>query len=166
MRPASAASAIARWKQALELAPDNFSAHEELARLAEQRDELDLAAEHFEKAWRLRPDHRALLLDLGALWCSLNRVRDANAALLAASRGAEPRVAEEARELLPSRYPYVYEFEKALTLDPANTGASSQSWRIMHAIAMQAIALRLISSFSRLPPQPVAGPEQVSARSI
>jgi len=30
---------IARWKQALELSPDNFSAHEELARLAEQRDE-------------------------------------------------------------------------------------------------------------------------------
>jgi len=29
-------------------------------------------------------------------------------------------VAEEARELLPSRYPYVYEFEKALALDPTN----------------------------------------------
>jgi len=37
------------------LDPGNFSAHEELARLAEQRDELELAAEHFEAAWRLRP---------------------------------------------------------------------------------------------------------------
>jgi hypothetical protein len=41
-------------------------------------------------------------------------------ALLAASRGAEPRVAEAARVLLPDRYPYVYEFERALELDPTN----------------------------------------------
>ena len=31
-----------------------------------------------------------------------------------------PRVAEQARALLPDRYPYVYEFEKALQLDPGN----------------------------------------------
>ena len=37
---------------------DNFSAHYELATLAEQRDELELAAEHYEKAWRLIPDRR------------------------------------------------------------------------------------------------------------
>ncbi len=41
-------------------------------------------------------------------------------ALLAASRGAEPRVAERARELLPSRYPYVYEFQSAIQLDSNN----------------------------------------------
>ncbi len=49
-----------------------------------------------------------------------NRAEDAAAALLAASRGAEPMVAEAARELLPARYPYVYEFQKALALDPPN----------------------------------------------
>src|SRR6185295_16327881 len=32
----------------------------------------------------------------------------------------EPRIAEQARELLPERYPYTYEFEKALALDPSN----------------------------------------------
>jgi Tfp pilus assembly protein PilF len=111
---------IARWKQALELSPDNFSAHEELARLAEQRDELDLSADQFQKAWGLRSDRRDLLLDLGRVWKQQGHLEDANAALLAASRGAEPRVAEEARELLPTRYPYVYEFEKALALDPTN----------------------------------------------
>jgi tetratricopeptide (TPR) repeat protein len=42
------------------------------------------------------------------------------AALLAASRGGEPRAAELAREQLPDRYPYVYEFRKALELDPKN----------------------------------------------
>ncbi len=111
---------IARWSQAVELAPENFSAHEELARLAEQRDELDLAAVHYEKAWRLRPDRRALLLDLGRVWKAQGRQEEAMAALLAASRSAEPRVAEEARELLPARYPYVSEFQKALELDPGN----------------------------------------------
>jgi Tfp pilus assembly protein PilF len=111
---------IARWQQALVLSPDNFSAHEELARLAEQRDQLDLAAEHYRNSWKLKPDRRDLLLDLGRVWKEQNRPEEAQAALLAASRGAEPRVAEQARELLPSRYPYVYEFEKALELDPSN----------------------------------------------
>ena len=46
---------IERWKRALELNPGNFSAHQELASLAEQRDELDLAAEHYLAAWRLLP---------------------------------------------------------------------------------------------------------------
>jgi Tfp pilus assembly protein PilF len=111
---------IDRWTKALELSPDNFSAHEELARLAEQRDELPLAAEHYQKAWALRPDRRGLLVDLGRVFTQMSRNDEANAALLAASRGAEPRVAEEARELLPKRYPYVYEFQRALALDPTN----------------------------------------------
>jgi tetratricopeptide (TPR) repeat protein len=111
---------IERWKQALALSPDNFSGHSELARLAEQRDELPLAAEHYERAWKLRPDRRELLVDLGRVWQGLGRGEEAAAALLAASRGAEPRVAEQARELLPARYPYVYEFERALALDPSN----------------------------------------------
>lgn len=111
---------IARWSRAVELSPDNFSAHEELARLAEQRDELPLAAEHYRKAWALRSDRRNLLLDLGRVFREMKRNEEADAALLAASRGAEPRVAEEARELLPKRYPYVYEFQRALALDPHN----------------------------------------------
>jgi len=111
---------IARWQQALDANPGDFSGHQELARLAERRDEIALAAEHFEKAWRLHPERRELLLDLGRTWKALGREDDANDALLAASRGTEPRVAEQARELLPSRYPYVYEFERALDLDPTN----------------------------------------------
>ena len=42
------------------------------------------------------------------------------AALLAASRAGEARAAESARELLPTRYPYVYEFQNGLKLDPEN----------------------------------------------
>jgi Tfp pilus assembly protein PilF len=111
---------IQRWTHAVEIDPANFSAHEELARLADQRDEFALAAEHYEKAWRLRPDRRALLLDLARMWQAANRNVDALAALLAASRGPDPRTAEDARELLPTRYPFVYEFEQALKLDSSN----------------------------------------------
>jgi tetratricopeptide (TPR) repeat protein len=74
---------IERWRQALQQAPDNFSAHEELARLAEQRDDLALASEHYERAWRLRTDRRDLLLALARTW-KANREEDANAALIAA----------------------------------------------------------------------------------
>jgi Tfp pilus assembly protein PilF len=111
---------IARWLEAVRLSPDNFSAHEELAHLAEQRDDLPLASEHFSKAFALKPDRRDLLLDLGRIWKAQDQVEQANAALLAASRGSEPRVADQARELLPPRYPYVYEFQQALKLDPRN----------------------------------------------
>jgi Tfp pilus assembly protein PilF len=114
------AAGIERWKKAIEMGADNFSAHFELATLAEQRDELALAAEHYEKAWRLLPDRRSVLVDLGRVWKALGRTDDATAALLAASRGGEPRAAEMARELLPLRYPYVLEFRHALEFDPSN----------------------------------------------
>ena len=111
---------IARWKRVVEMDPNNFSAHWELARLAEHRDELELALQHYQYAWRLRPDRRRLLVDMGRILRELGRTEEARTALLAASRGAEPRVAEEARALLDARYPYVYEFERALELDPTN----------------------------------------------
>jgi Flp pilus assembly protein TadD len=114
------AEGIARWRTALQMSPDNFSAHQELAVLADQRGELELAAEHYEKAWKLKPEERFLMLDLGRVWKMLGRNEEAGFVLLAASRGGQPRVAEKARELLLARYPYVYEFEKALALDPRN----------------------------------------------
>jgi tetratricopeptide (TPR) repeat protein len=114
------AAGIARWQKAIEVEPGNFSAHQELATLAEQRGQLDLAAEHYERAWKIRPGERSLMLDLGRVWRLLGRTEDAYFLLLAASRGKPPRIAEEARELLPDGYPYVYEFEKALQLDPNN----------------------------------------------
>jgi tetratricopeptide (TPR) repeat protein len=114
------ASGIARWQRAILLGSDNFSSHFELATLAEQRDELALAATHFEIAWRLLPDRRTVLVDLGRVWLALGRTTEATSALLAASRGGEPRAAGMARELLPARYPFVTEFRRALGFDPAN----------------------------------------------
>ena len=114
------AEGIARWQQALERDANNFSAHEDLARLAEQRNHWPLAATHYEAAWRIKPAERRLLLDLGRAWKETGRAAESTAALLAASRGAEARTAETARALLPDRYPYVYEFRAAIALDPPN----------------------------------------------
>lgn len=114
------AEGIARWTRAVELAPGNYSAHEELAKLAETRDEIATAALHYELAWKLRPEKRSLLLDLGRMQRELGREQEAFLTLLAASRAREPRTAELARELLPDRYPYVYEFRQALALDPGS----------------------------------------------
>src|ERR1019366_5752806 len=111
---------IARWQKAIQLGADNFSGHFELATLAEQRDELALAATHFERAWRLIPDRRTVLVDLGRVWLAMGRSADATSALLAAAHGDEPRAAEMARELLPAHYPFVSEFRQAMALDPAN----------------------------------------------
>ena len=85
---------IARWQQALERDPNNFSAHEELARLAENRNDRVLAATHYEAAWRIKPGERRLLLDLGRSWKETGRAEQSIAALMAAARGAEARTAE------------------------------------------------------------------------
>lgn len=120
------ADGIARWKEALARSakPDDlsmFSAHWELAQLAELRDDLPLAAEQYEICRKLKPELGELLLILARVWQQLNRVEEARAALLAASRSNQSRTAELALEQLGSRYPYPYEFLDALKLDPRNT---------------------------------------------
>ena len=111
---------IARWKQALASSKPSFSAHYELAQLAEQRDELDLAAANYRAAFRLLPERKSVLLELARAERARGNAEGAMSALLAASRGGEPRASELARERLPVRYPYVYEFRNALDLDPEN----------------------------------------------
>ena len=114
------AEGIARWREAIRKGADDFGSHFELANLAEQRDDLELAAEHYRRAWELRPDRRATLVDLGRVWKAMNRPEQAASAFLAASRATDARTAEAARELLAVRYPYVNEFRGALELDVQN----------------------------------------------
>jgi tetratricopeptide (TPR) repeat protein len=99
---------------------NDFAAHYELATLAEKRGEFALAAEHYEKAWRILPGRRSVLVDLGRAFTALGRSDRANAALLSAVFGGEARAAESARELLADRFPYVAEFRRALLFDPGN----------------------------------------------
>ena len=114
------AAGIARWQQVLATSPPTFSALYELAQLAEQRDELDLAAASYKAAFQLLPEKKSVLLELARVEKARGNSEGMMAALLAASRGGETRAAELAREQLPDRYPYVYEFRKALELDPGN----------------------------------------------
>jgi Tfp pilus assembly protein PilF len=111
---------IERWKAAVAAAPEQWSAHEELGRLAEERDELDLASEQYQAALRLHRGERRLMIDLARVWNQQGKSREAMALLLAASRSLSPRISELARELMPARYPYPYEFEEALVVDPDN----------------------------------------------
>lgn len=119
------ADGIARWKEAIArsanpIALAMFSAHWELAQLAELRDQLPLAAEQYAICRELKPTLSEVLLIQARIWRELNRVDEANAALLAASRSTDSRTAELALEDLPARYPYPYEFVNALKLDPQN----------------------------------------------
>ena len=116
---------IARWQQALERSSNpndisTYSAHWELAQLAELRDNLPLAAEQYEICRKLKPQLSELLLVLARVWQQLNRVDDARGALLAASREQNSRTAELGLEQWGPRYPYPYEFVKALQIDPEN----------------------------------------------
>jgi tetratricopeptide (TPR) repeat protein len=118
-------SGIARWSQAIAQSPkpndlSMFSAHWELAQLAELRDELPLAAQEYEICRELKPQMAELLLHLARVWRQIQRGEDAQAALLAASRSSESRTAEQALELYGTRYPYPYEFLSALKIDPHN----------------------------------------------
>jgi cytochrome c-type biogenesis protein CcmH/NrfG len=113
-------SGIARWQQVLATAPPTFSALYELAQLAEQRDELALAAANYKAAFQLLPERKSVLIELAHVEKARGNSEGMVAASLAASRGGETRAAEFAREILPDRYPYVYEFRNALELDPGN----------------------------------------------
>lgn len=119
------ADGITRWKQALTRSaqPDSlamFSAHWELAHLAELRDELQLASDEYAICRKLKPQLTEILLIEARIWRQLNRVEDSKAAVLAASRSSNPRAAEQGLEEWGTRYPYAYEFVNAIAIDSAN----------------------------------------------
>jgi Tfp pilus assembly protein PilF len=115
------AAGIARWQHVLAGSEPTFSAHYELAQLAEQRDELELASTQYRAAFQMLPERKGVLLELAPVLTARGDGEGAMAALLAASRGGEPRAAELAKERMPERYPFVYEFRKALEPDPNNS---------------------------------------------
>ena len=91
---------VERWSEAVRRAPQQWSAHEELAQMAEMRDELALAAEHYELAWKLRPQKFELLLSLARVWRELGQEQKARAALATAWKHGSTRVGETAREMM------------------------------------------------------------------
>lgn len=118
--------AIERLRIAIAAAPAVFSTRYELAQLAEERDDTELSATNYEAAFQLSPRRKSILLDLARVDASRGKPERSIAALIAASRGSEPRTAELARQQLPDRYPYVYEFRAALEIDPQNRELRSE----------------------------------------
>ncbi len=140
------AAGIARWQQALATSPAaspaTFSVHYELAQLAEQRDELDLAAANYKAAFQTLPARKSVLLELARVEKARGHAEEMMSALLAASRGGETRAAELAREQLPERYPYVYEFRNALELDPTNVALHQELAYLLLKMSEKETALR------------------------
>jgi hypothetical protein len=57
-------SGISRWRAVLASSKPTFSAHFELAQLAEMREEYALAAANYLAAYQLLPERKSVLLDL------------------------------------------------------------------------------------------------------
>lgn len=93
------AEGIARWEEALKKAPGQWSAHEELARLAERRNDDALAARHYREAWRLRPEKTELLVDLARVLARQGAASETQKALATAWHFGAPRVREAAMAL-------------------------------------------------------------------
>jgi tetratricopeptide (TPR) repeat protein len=160
------ADGIGRWKQALARAANPnelpmFSAHWELAQLAEFRDELPLAAEQYEICRQLKPTLEELLLHLARVWQQLNRVDEARAALLAASRCRESRTAELALDQLGTRYPYPYEFVNAIKLDPQNIGLPRELGFLYLAMHQQREAMEQFERVLAIEPKDELSREQL-----
>jgi Flp pilus assembly protein TadD len=152
---------IERWKQALARRPGDFSAHHELARLAEQREDHALAEAHYLEAWKLRPQLRSLLVSLGRVRQALGDAEGARAAWLAASRSLDTRTAEEARALLPKRYPYLYEFQNAIRLDPTNIELRREYAYLLLAMGRGAEAEQEFASILETSPQDLLSAAQL-----
>lgn len=162
------ADGIARWKEAIarSAAPNDlsmFSAHWELGQLAELRDDLPLAAEQYEICRRLKPQLSEVLLILARIWQQLNRVDEANAALLAASRSTDSRTAELALEHLPSRYPYPYEFLNAIKLDPQNVALRRELGFLYLAMHQDPLAAEQFQQVLSIDPSDRLAREQLDA---
>ncbi|MBV9269083.1 MAG: tetratricopeptide repeat protein, partial [Acidobacteriaceae bacterium] len=151
------ADGIARWKQALARSTNpmdisTFSAHWELARTAELRDDLPLAGEQYEICRTLKPQLSEVLLILARVWRQLNRVEDAKAAVLAASRQTNPRTAEQGLEQWGTRYPYPYEFVNAIAVDPQNVALRRELAYLYLAMSKQSEAVEQFEKILAIDP--------------
>jgi tetratricopeptide (TPR) repeat protein len=127
---------IARWTAAIQQDPKNVDAHESLATAYVRRGDTVQAIEQYTWLRReapLRYRHLVVLSELHAKLAATGDARSdaahadtARAYALLAWRSADPRVSGQGRALFnggaSERYPYGPEFEKALELEPLQTG--------------------------------------------
>lgn len=115
---------ITRWETVIEQDPLNRSAHLELAERYAHYGQPERAVERYLAAWSVPSDQPRdpILPKLAAAREAAGDTEGANGAWLLASRSAETRIAEEAKDHLPERYPFAREFRHALELNPRDTG--------------------------------------------
>jgi len=139
---------IQRLNSALARNPADDGSHLEVAKLHMIRNDFPKAAAHFEQAYRIKPQYPEWLLLLAEAAKQGGDVEKSKAAILLASRSPSAFVAEQAKPLLPDRYPYLYEFESALALCPASESQSRKlsiyhSDKLFAASATDSAALAL-----------------------
>ncbi len=159
---------IARWKDALTKSahPDElpmYSAHWELAQLAELRDELPLAAEQYQICRKLKPQLPELLPILARVWMQVDRREEAHAAWLAASRSPDSRTAELALEQMGTRYPYPYEFVNAIRIDPQNVTLRRELAYLYLAMNAKPEAIQQFEELLKLNPKDASARDQLDA---
>jgi tetratricopeptide (TPR) repeat protein len=131
---------IARWSKALQQEPQNFDARESLAEAHVRHGDAEKAIEQYTWLRREAPSRYRHLIILSELHATLTTTGDAKsdaahadaarAYALLAWRSSDPRVSGQGRALFNTlfnpgaeeRYPYGPEFEKALELEPWQTG--------------------------------------------
>ncbi|MES1257018.1 MAG: hypothetical protein ABUS51_01255, partial [Acidobacteriota bacterium] len=126
-------SAIARWQQVLSTSQPTFSALHELAQLAEQRDELALAAASYRAAFRMLPERKSVLLELDDANSALRREL---AYLLLAMSGKDETLREEAER----------EFQRVVTTAPEDYLAAAQLGLLFLSDHRDAAAMPLLKS--------------------
>jgi Tfp pilus assembly protein PilF len=156
------ATATARWREAAAKNPDSYSVHEELARLLEERNDYVAAATEYRLAFGLKPDKRKYLLDIARVEREALRIDYEMAALLAASRGPQAWVAEQAKEQMTTRYPYVYEFEYAIQMDPLNVGLRREFGFLLLEMGRQKEAITVFTELLKLAPEDALANAQVA----
>lgn len=109
---------ISRLEEALRRDPGNYGSHLELARARRVRNDYAVAAAEFDTAYRLKPQYAEVLLELADVLRKAGEKERAGAVTLTASRCGSAYVAEQAKQFLPARYPYLSEFENALRFEP------------------------------------------------
>lgn len=153
---------IERWREAAAMTPDSYSVHEELAHLLEDHNDWVGAAEQYRIAFGLKPDKRRFLLDIARVEFEAVRPDYSSAAIIAASRGTPAMIAEEAREFLPSRYPYVYEFELAIQMDPLNVPLRRELGFLLLKMNREKEAIAVFEALLKLAPDDALSTAQLA----
>lgn len=146
--------AVERWERAVERDPDNRSARLEIARLYERRLEPADAAEQFLAAWHSveGANREEILLSLAGARAEAGDPSGAVGAWLLASRSAETRIAEIAREKLPNRFPFASEFRAALALAPDDHGLRLELAYLLLEVGMREEAIVEFETIVRADP--------------